>query len=289
MSFGLSLAIPATVSTHRAAGDITNRAFGIGPPAAIPQPYKTGAVHFDGLTAYLRLESLTATDSSQLIYSYWFKDVVNLLNIGPVELISSDYNGTDAFHEVHDSGEPSSPKIFTTESTFTQELDFVNATGPCSAGVWHHALGALDVGFAAGARPHWLFVDDIDVTDDIIDVGIAFTLVANGLPFNLIGEIAGSPIPFLQTVEADIADFWWALNQFLDLSVVANRRKFISAAGKPVDLGATGSTPTGTAPTFFLRRAPGDAAALFANDRSGNGNNFTVNGLMTVSPTSPTD
>jgi hypothetical protein len=88
-----------------------------------------------------------------------------------------------------------------------------------------------------------------------------------------------------------LADFWFDAGRtsLFDLSIVANRRKFIDPLGKPVDLGATGSIPTGSPPAFFLRRAPADAPALFANDRSGNGNNFTITGALVNSPSSPTD
>lgn len=48
-----------------------------------------------------------------------------------------------------------------------------------------------------------------------------------------------------------ISELWMDIGTALDISVQANRRKFISAAGKPVDLGADGSTPTGSQPEFF--------------------------------------
>jgi hypothetical protein len=50
---------------------------------------------------------------------------------------------------------------------------------------------------------------------------------------------------------ADVADVYFAPGQFLDLSIPGNVAKFISA-GKPVDLGSDGSTPTGIAPLVFL-------------------------------------
>jgi len=70
-----------------------------------------------------------------------------------------------------------------------------------------------------------------------------------------------------------ISEFYFAPNQYLDLSVEANRRKFITADGKPADLGADGSTPTGTAPAIYL---PNRAALIGTN--AGTGGNFTVNG-----------
>ncbi len=54
----------------------------------------------------------------------------------------------------------------------------------------------------------------------------------------------------------DMCDVWMAAGQFIDFSVEANRRKFITADGKRVDLGSTGLIPTGVAPTFFFTGGP---------------------------------
>src|SRR4029078_636750 len=49
---------------------------------------------------------------------------------------------------------------------------------------------------------------------------------------------------------------------WMDLTSSANRRKFISATLKPVNLGSTDATPTGTAPLFYF----GNPAASFATN-----------------------
>eukprot|EP00951_Prasinocladus_malaysianus_P002741 scaffold19422_cov43-Prasinocladus_malaysianus.AAC.1 len=48
-----------------------------------------------------------------------------------------------------------------------------------------------------------------------------------------------------------MAEFY-ATREFLDMSVEANRRKFVSASGAPVLLGVDGSLPTGNAPDIYL-------------------------------------
>jgi hypothetical protein len=70
----------------------------------------------------------------------------------------------------------------------------------------------------------------------------------------------------------------------LDLSVEANRRKFISAAGKPVSLGANGSTPTGSQPIIYLA----NPTATW-QDNLGAGGNFTENGALADAATNPSD
>lgn len=86
----------------------------------------------------------------------------------------------------------------------------------------------------------------------------------------------------------DLADVYIAYGKFLDLSLVANRRKFISASGKPVHLGTDGSLPTGTAPIVYTHIDDGEAVANFGTNR-GTGGNFTVNGTLTTSSSSPSD
>jgi len=85
-----------------------------------------------------------------------------------------------------------------------------------------------------------------------------------------------------------IAELWFNMGQYLDFSVEANRRKFISATGKPVNLGSDGSTPTGVAPIVYQRINGGDAAAGFATNL-GTGGNFSVVGSLDIASTSPSD
>lgn len=71
-----------------------------------------------------------------------------------------------------------------------------------------------------------------------------------------------------------IADMWFgATGTFVDLTVEANRRKFISAAGGAQNLGADGSTPFGGAPPVFLR-SDGNPATFTVNN--GRGGAFSV-------------
>lgn len=62
---------------------------------------------------------------------------------------------------------------------------------------------------------------------------------------------------------------------FLDITVEANRRKFIDALGKPVGLGADGSLPTGSQPEIFAEDGN-------IGNNLGSGGNATVTGTPTV-------
>ena len=74
----------------------------------------------------------------------------------------------------------------------------------------------------------------------------------------------------------------WFDDFFIDPSVTANRRKFIDAAGKPVNLGADGSTPTGASPLIYM---PGGDPA----DNKGTGGNFTITGNLAACANAPGD
>ncbi len=84
----------------------------------------------------------------------------------------------------------------------------------------------------------------------------------------------------------DLFHFWMHLDGYLDLTTESNRRKFITADDKPVDLGADGSTPTGSVPNAYYRVAAGAATSTFANNL-GSAGNATLTGTLTRSDTTP--
>jgi len=67
---------------------------------------------------------------------------------------------------------------------------------------------------------------------------------------------------------------------YTDFSVEANRREFVDALGKPVEL----DPALVSAAAVYLE---GDYTAFGVN--SGPGGNFTVNGALTAASTSPSD
>lgn len=233
--------------------------------------YAPGGVHFDGET-FLSLAALSATNSPVLTYSYWFRAALGQPPAGPwIVDAASDAFLSDTF------GSTNAPGFFAADEPFTgNRITF--GGNDTSLAVWHNVIVCVDVNHADGARPHSIWVDDINVTEDdpLHSGGVAFTLTPNGFSFTIMSDTFGN------FVTCDFADFWWGLGQYIDLTLTSNRRKFINSSGKPVDLGADGSTPTGTAPTFFLHRDAAAAASTFANDLSGHGNNFTITGTLTA-------
>lgn len=269
------IAASAAVGSVLLARPAISRAWLIGKPASAG--YTTAAARFDGATI-LELASLTATDSPFLSFSYWYNSAQDIQNGGsplwvsnPIPFAAGDMNNFIAYNDLRDR-------------PFTGTIIW-GATATPSLSAWHNVLVCCDMNHAAGLRVYQSWVDDVNITDTaFVDSGPALSLTPNTYPFSIAGDTTGN----INTV--DIADFWWSTGQFIDFSVEANRRKFISAGLKPVDLGTDGATPTGTKPTFFLRLAPAALASTFANDETSNGNNFSITGTgLTVAPTSPSD
>jgi len=87
-----------------------------------------------------------------------------------------------------------------------------------------------------------------------------------------IGSLGGYPA---------CADVWSsAPGSFVDLSVTANRRKFINGDLSPVDLGATGSNPFGTQPPIWLTVPSGGVATDFLH-------NYGTGGAMILQGVGP--
>lgn len=146
-----------------------------------------------------------------------------------------------------------------------------------SGGGWVHALYSWDVANNLG---HMYFNDsDVETSNTNTNVTIDYTVATH-----LIGAADAGANKF----NGYMAEVYMNFAEYLDITVEANRRKFISAAGKPVELGDTGALPTGSQPICYQSVRPGDSASDFITNR-GSGGNFTENGALALSPSSPSD
>ena len=133
-----------------------------------------------------------------------------------------------------------------------------------------------DTGIAiAGNEPH--------------DQGPSGVTNTNGVPFYIGTDTFGQGGDGSNNfVGMSMADLWIAPGvSLLDNNGYipeATRRKFISANGKPVDLGSDCSAPTGTAPAVCFS---GDATTFGTN--KGTGGTFTLTGTLTDASTSPSN
>lgn len=138
-------------------------------------------------------------------------------------------------------------------------------------GEWHHGICSWDL--ATGTSI--MYVDDVEeaapstVVDDTIDYTKDRAAIASidGIPF----------------FDGEMSELYFT-TEFIDISVEANRRKFITSDGKPADLGADGSTPTGNQPIVYIS---GDASVWNDGTNLGSGGDFVMSGAVTDSNNEP--
>lgn len=154
----------------------------------------------------------------------------------------------------------------------------IESTGTVLAGSgWHHIAVSWDLATPGSGQVYLDGVSDISsttYTDDTIDYAAATVSRIGALGTDASGKFNGA-----------MAEFWFDDTR-VDFSTELT--KFRSAAGKPVDLGADGSTPTGSSPVIFCHLDDGEAVANFATNR-GTGEDFTITGTLETADTSPSD
>lgn len=133
---------------------------------------------------------------------------------------------------------------------------------------WFHLLASWDTNSQIGS----FYIDDVlrDATTGGASASIPYSLADQ---WNV-----SDP---LSDFTAVIGELYFAPGQYLDLSVVGNRRKFISAAGQAVSLGTDGSLPTGTVPAVYLHLDRDEAPQNFSINR-GSGGDFSWGNLAAV-------
>ncbi len=152
----------------------------------------------------------------------------------------------------------------TTASSFN-----IDGTTLINDGNWHHVIWTTD----GNNGNTYGYLDDVqEIIDEALTAGnYDLTFAA----WNIGGRNT-SP-----TLDGDLADVWYD-DTFIDITQVANRRKFITAGGCPVNLGPNGENPTGSSPLIFLS---GLTADWHTNKGSGGG--FTEIGALTDAAANP--
>lgn len=232
-----------------------------------PPGYHATAVHFDG-SSYLTANMLANTAGSPRgTVSMWLH--FNAGDGSTQELVMAQVLGTGGVTRtannqvqvvLHSCNGPTLLAM-TTAGTYT------------ATSGWIQLLASWDV--SAGKAQ--LYVDDV------ADLAAAPTIVGGDICYDAfrwgIGGLTSGQL------QADVADLYAVLGTYIDLDVAANRRMFRSADGKPVDLGAGCSEPTGSLPTACFT-----GKVLGWNTNKGTGGGFTVMGdALTAALTSPSD
>ena len=240
------------------------------PPAPASAPSLGDAVVFDGSNDYMALSDYGTSDQrANWIITFWIKR-----------------NEDDRKQEIHYGSGSAFELIFQADNKVN-----INTYGPGGSG-WRNVLlsnatltasdgwtwvGICCNGAGSGSL---MFFNDTDVT--------TMPRQSTSPEDNSIGGWIGSDeygtSGFL--LNADMFNFYLHMDGYMDFSVEANRRKFISSTGEPVDLGVDGSEPTGAAPTAYYALVAGAAPATFAEGK-GAGGDATITGAFTRAATTP--
>lgn len=143
---------------------------------------------------------------------------------------------------------------------------------------WYHVAISYDFSILEAVTPTQIYVDGVAASFSTATSSAVTVSMADGTGLSL------NPFPNSGNASTtEVAELYWDYGHNLDLSVGANIDKLI-IGGKPANLGANGSTPTGFQPLIYL---PNAAATYGVN--AGSIGNFTVTHSFTDASTSPSD
>jgi hypothetical protein len=233
-----------------------------------------GAVNFSGTNVYtLRGADLTgASDGKLWSMSGWFwrrgnfSAQCDIISPGgadrPNIYFEASGDGSNFQCKLEDTS-GNEDQNWSSAATFTADDNFG----------WNHFLMSCD---AAGDRH--LYINNS--SDNVAGTDTDDTLNFTNAEWCVGGDGSGG-----NDYHGDMCELWMAL-EYIDFSKARNRAKFIDAFHKPVDLGADGSIPTGTAAILYNVHTTGAGATDFATN-AGTGGNFSFTGTPTESKSTP--
>src|SRR3990167_10070882 len=233
------------------------------------------AADFDGTNDYMaRGAGLTgAADSKLFTFMQWFRmDGAD----GTVFTLLEGNSTTNLTFRINRSA-ANTFTILVKEFNSTTNALFCATSGTyLQSATWKCLMGSFDM--ADTAKRH-LYVGDTSDLSVTTYTDIALDLTPD-TDWHYGSDKDGTNQANMALAEGA---FWFG--QYLDLSVESNRRKLYSAGGKPVTIGADGSSPTGTAAIMYFHLDNAEAVANYATNR-GSGGNFTITGTLDTASTS---
>jgi len=231
---------------------------------SVPFPASAGAL-FNGVSSQCTKSAAILTSNATGIMSFWIKLDGTVERILTTDVASGSQPITlQAVTEIGNPIRLTVGKVGVTRAATVSvsRTDFVSG--------WNHVLMSWDIDTEVASA----YLNDVLATNESMG--------------NFIGGNAAVPSDWYFCEDEDNADksnislsqFYYTEGTYLDLSVVANRRKFITDAVKPAYLGLDGSKPTGTQPLIYLNKNGGNFG-----DNTGSGGDFTEANLTTPTNT----
>lgn len=218
--------------------------------------FEPAGVAFDGSTY---LSASLAPGSNKMIGSMWLKSASDggsfdaILSHGTVGPIFRNNDNSVLFYD-------GSGGIFLDGGSAANKL--LVADG------WRHLLFSLDM---SDSGKRLVYLDDAALP-------MTYTVYSDK-DFPTTSYRVGGGSTSSYHFQGSIAELYLHYGEFMDISIEANRRKFITADGTPAWLGNDASFPTGSAPLVYLGGRTASASDWYVN--RGTGGNFTVTGTLT--------
>ena len=215
--------------------------------AAVPveaADFQARGVYFDGASHYASTSGTVATAGSSGLASFWLRSDDNAWNATVGRRIFQLRVGSVTVIEAITA---SSGRITfrLNNDTAADMVAFFAAqpgNGQFGIGAWYHVL----IGWTATGAV--IFVNNMQVATMTF---ASLDMAGQTITHIGVGAESSGNLPWL----GDLAHLYINLTETLDLTDPANRARFIKD-GAPVDLGANGELPTGSAPAFYYDGDP---------------------------------
>ena len=222
-----------------------------------PVDTKTGTNNFVTRGADLT----NVSDADKISFSFWVKRTGSYGSSN--DIIATNGAG---FRVVFGAG--NRLFILAENSSSSPVVNVSTSTGYTDSS-WHHVLGSIDTDNGV----YSLYIDDSAPgmtgtsvsSSETIDVTKGNFVVGAGT------AAGGNPL------DGQLADVWIDIGAYIDFSLEANRRKFITEFGAPVYLGDNGSQASGSIPEVFL-----SGAVQGWENNKGSGGGFTENNTLVL-------
>lgn len=235
------------------------------------------AVRFDGSNDYLnRGSSLTGlADSNAGTISFWVRPrkTYDALNGGGI--VCATGTSFDQGLLVWLSGPTGAFQLRCSNSSTDALLDLRSDTiAPFAVGGTYHVLASWVLGGTGSQSPR-LFINDITERDTIVNTSgnTDWSGGSRGFAVGAYTDGGGK-------IDADIGEFWFD-DSHVNIESSAQRRKFITAGGKPANLGRNGELVTGSPPLVYLT---GPASKWNAGSNRGTGGALSMTGAVAAAP-----
>lgn len=237
------------------------------------------AVLFDGTNDYLSRGAVMtgAADGPQGIFSMW----VNVTSLAAANFPLSVRYGGGALFSFRTDATTGKVRIILSNIAGTSTYTYVSSVA-VSLGVWTNILASWDMNAGAGSKTMKLMLNGVqDTGATITDADLAFNVAYGALSD---GWNVASQASF-PAYTGCMAEFYFNTVTYMDVTQASNLAKFYSA-GKPVNLGTVGATPTGTQPLVLDHIAAAASATGFGTNL-GSGGGWTIIGALDLCSTKP--